>query len=133
MDIKENFQEVGPHVRNPLKSHYNGSFHINFIGFVETQTFVPKWLYRKVFIGLQNSITFPFFQRKPKSYTTYRIWTTHMLHTLRADPAHEVKTHTRLCFRSVFHPPSPLTATHAHEGAPLLTIKASNTDDVPCV
>jgi hypothetical protein len=35
-------QEVGPHVRNPPKSHYNGQFHRNFIVFAGTQSFVPN-------------------------------------------------------------------------------------------
>jgi hypothetical protein len=39
---QENFQEVGPHVKKPPKSHYNAQFHRNFIGFVATQSFVPK-------------------------------------------------------------------------------------------
>jgi hypothetical protein len=39
---KESFQEVGPLVRNPPKSHYNEQSHRHFIRFVGTQSFVPK-------------------------------------------------------------------------------------------
>jgi hypothetical protein len=44
---QENFQEVGPHVKKPPKSHY----HRNFIGFVATQSFVPKDHIGKLSIG----------------------------------------------------------------------------------
>lgn len=42
IDTKENFQEIGPHVRNPPRSHYNGPLHRNFTEFVGTQFFIPK-------------------------------------------------------------------------------------------
>jgi hypothetical protein len=38
----EIFQEVGPHVKKPPKSHYNAQFHKNFIEFVATHSFIPK-------------------------------------------------------------------------------------------
>ena len=47
----ENFQEVGPHVKKPPKSHYNAQFHTNFIGFVATQSFVPKDHIENLYIG----------------------------------------------------------------------------------
>jgi hypothetical protein len=52
--LRENFHKVGSHVRNPLKSHYNGSFHKNFIGFVGTQSFVPKGHIENFSIGFQS-------------------------------------------------------------------------------
>jgi hypothetical protein len=45
--IPKKTKEVGPYVGNPSKSHYNGSFLRNFIGFVGTQSFVPKSHIRK--------------------------------------------------------------------------------------
>jgi hypothetical protein len=38
----KNFQEVGSHIRNPPKSHYNDLFYRKFEGFVETRSFIPE-------------------------------------------------------------------------------------------
>lgn len=53
--------EVGPHIRNPTKSHYKRPFHMNFIGFAEIQSFVPKNLVGKFYVGFQSSKIPPHF------------------------------------------------------------------------